>query len=110
MSKDYLGEFEELVLLVIALLGDDAYGLGVRDEIKEQTGRSTTIGAVHATIARLEKKGFVETYIGGASHARGGRRKRLIQLTQTGKSVLAKSRETKIKLWDQIPDIVTQGN
>jgi len=105
MSKEYLGEFEELVLLVIAILGDEAYGLGVCDAIKEETGRSATIGAVHATVARLESKGLVETYLGGASNTRGGRRKRLIKMTQSGKNSLMKSRETKVKLWDKVPDL-----
>lgn len=105
MSKEYLGEFEELVLLMVAMMKDEAYGLGICDEIKKQVGRSVTIGAVHATVARLEKKGFVETVIGGATSERGGRRKRLIHLTQVGKVSLMKSRDAKVKIWGMIPDL-----
>ena len=76
MGKDYLGEFEELVLLITALMKDRAYGLAICDEIKVQTDRNVTIGAVHATVARLEKKGYVETYMSESTKERGGRRKK----------------------------------
>lgn len=105
MSKEYLGEFEELVLLIVAMKKDEAYGLGICDEIKLQIGRSATIGAVHATVARLETKGYVETVMGGATNERGGRRKRLIRITQAGKAALMKSRNMKVKIWEKIPDL-----
>ncbi len=106
MSKDYLGEFEELVLLIVAKHEDQAYGLLICDEIMDQMGRKATIGAVHATTVRLEKKGFVETFLGGSTTERGGRRKRLIKITTLGKKVLLKSRDTKMKLWEQVPHMV----
>ena len=105
MSKSYLGEFEELVLLVVAMMKDQAYGLMVCEEIKNQINRSTSIGAVHATIDRLEKKGFVETFLGGSTKERGGRRKRLIRLTNEGRLILIKSRDEKLKMWTQIPEL-----
>lgn len=105
MDKEYLGEFEELVMLMVALMKDEAYGLAICDEIENQTGRPASIGAVHATVARLEKKGFVETYMGGSTNERGGRRKRLIQMTNLGKSTLVRSRDAKVKLWTQIPEL-----
>jgi len=105
MGKEYLGEFEELVLLVVAVMDEKAYGLAICDEIKIQTGRNATVGAVHATVARLEKKGFVETFMGGSTNERGGRRKRLIRMTGLGKNTLVKSRDTKVKLWTQIPGL-----
>ena len=109
MSKDYLGEFEELVLLVVAKHEDQAYGLLICDEILENTGRKVTIGAVHATTVRLEKKGFIATSLGGSTAERGGRRKRFIKITSLGKRVLIKSRDTKINLWKQIPDLVPEN-
>ncbi len=105
MSKTYIGEFEELVMLTVSLLRDHAYGLSICDEIKEQTGRDVTIGAIHATIARLEEKGFVETYLGEPTKARGGRRKRLVSVTTAGQGVLRRSRDTRLHLWQQIPEL-----
>lgn len=110
MSKEYLGEFEELVLLMVAMMKDEAYGLGICDEIKKQAGRAVTIGAVHATVARLEKKGLVETLMGGATNERGGRRKRIIRITQSGKVSLTKSRDAKMKIWGMIPDLAINKN
>ena len=110
MSKDYIGEFEELVLLTAAILDDNAYGLAVCDEIKTQTGREVTIGAVHATVARLEKKGLVETSLGAPTKSRGGRRKRIIVITSEGKAQLKRSRDTKLHLWNQIPTLSIQSN
>ncbi|MEO9806480.1 MAG: helix-turn-helix transcriptional regulator [Reichenbachiella sp.] len=105
MGKEYLGEFEELVMLMVAMMKDEAYGLAICDEIESQTGRPASIGAVHATVARLEKKGFVETFMSDPTNERGGRRKRLIRMTNSGKSTLIKSRDAKVKLWTQIPDL-----
>lgn len=105
MGKDNLGEFEELVLLMIALLKEDAYGLGICDEIKKQTARAAAIGAVHATLSRLETKGFVESSLGDPTKERGGRRKRLFTLTAFGKKALVQSRDTKVNIWTQIPEL-----
>ena len=109
MSRDNLGEFEELVLLMIAVLKDDAYGLAISDEIKNQTGRSATIGAVHATLNRLESKGFVQSTLGDPTNERGGRRKRLFIITALGKKVLLQSRDLKLNLWTQIPELNIQN-
>ncbi len=105
MSKDYLGEFEELIMLIAVMMKDEAYGLALCREIKGQTGRNVTIGAVHATVARLEKKGFVDTYLGGSTNERGGRRKRFIRVTNLGRKVLVKSRDAKMSLWNKIPEL-----
>ncbi len=103
MSKEHLGEFEELVLLMIILLDDDAYGLAIRTALKEHANRSATIGAVHATINRLQKKGYIESSFGGESDMRGGRKKRLLRITNVGKQMLEKSQEMKVSLWSKIP-------
>ncbi len=105
MEKEYLGEFEELVLLLIIMLKDDAYGLAIRKALKEQANRTVTIGAVHGTVNRLEKKGFIESNLGGASESRGGRRKRLFTITSSGKKALERSRDVKVSLWQQIPEL-----
>ena len=93
MGKDHLGELEELVLLLIVMLKDEAYGLAIRNALKDQASRNVTIGAVHGTVNRLEKKGFVESSMGGASDIRGGRRKRIFIITAAGKRALERSRD-----------------
>ncbi|MCG8311406.1 MAG: PadR family transcriptional regulator [Cytophagales bacterium] len=105
MGKQYIGEFEELVLLLIVMLEEEAYGLAIRKALKEHADRTVTIGAVHGTVNRLEKKGFVESALGGATESRGGRRKRIFTITASGKKALHRSRDVKVNLWNQIPDL-----
>ncbi|MEM9671109.1 MAG: PadR family transcriptional regulator [Cyclobacteriaceae bacterium] len=106
MAKQHLGELEELILLLIVMLEEEsAYGLAIRRALKEHAARTVTIGAVHGTVNRLEKKGFVKSYLGGATDERGGRRKRLFTVTAHGKRVLQQSRDVKVSLWQQIPEL-----
>ncbi|CAD5274443.1 MULTISPECIES: PadR family transcriptional regulator [unclassified Imperialibacter] len=105
MEKEYIGELEELVLLLIVMLKDDAYGLAIRKALKEQASRTVTIGAVHGTVNRLEGKGFIESRLGGATEERGGRHKRIFSLTASGRKVLERSRDVKVNLWRQIPEL-----
>jgi PadR family transcriptional regulator, regulatory protein PadR len=106
MKGTYLGEFEELVLLSVGILFDDAYGLAIVDELEKQTGRNIMISSAHKALARLEEKGYLKSRMGGATETRGGRYKRLYQLTQAGKKVLAESRELRNSMWKQVPKIV----
>ena len=103
MRKTYLGELEEIVLLMVALLYDQAYGVAVTDAIGHQTGRSISISAIHATLHRLENKGFVKSDMAGATAERGGRRKRFFTVTPAGSSALHAIREVREQLWKQIP-------
>lgn len=105
MKGTHLGEFEELVLLVVAVLYDNAYGVEVMDEIKRQTGRRVTISTVHSALHRLEKKGFLKSDYGQPTSVRGGRRKLLFRATPAGEKTLARIRELRNKLWDQIPEL-----
>jgi len=105
MEKDHIGELEELILLLILMLKEDAYGLAIRNALKDQARRVVTIGAVHGTVNRLQSKGFIASHMGGATESRGGRRKRIFQLTASGKSVLHKSQDVKVSLWNQIPEL-----
>jgi DNA-binding PadR family transcriptional regulator len=104
MRRTYLGEFEEVVLLMIAILDGDAYGVTVSHEIEQQTGRIVTFGSVHNTLIRLEEKGFVTSELGGATNERGGRRKRLFKLTALGKTALTDIQQLRNKLWKLMPD------
>jgi DNA-binding PadR family transcriptional regulator len=89
-KRDYLGEFELIVILAVLRLGDEAYGVTVRREIETRTGRDVSIGAVYATLDRLEAKGCVRSELGGPTAERGGRSKRFFRVT--GKGVAAVNR------------------
>jgi DNA-binding PadR family transcriptional regulator len=82
-----IGEFEYLILTSAARLGDNAYGASIRSEIENATGRPCSIGALYTTLDRLEAKGFVKTWMGDPTPERGGRSKRLVQVTVTGVKV-----------------------
>lgn len=105
MEKEHIGELEELVLLLIVMLKEEAYGFSIRKALKEEANRTVTIGAVHGTVNRLEKKGFIESDMTGATEIRGGRRKRVFTVTASGKKILEKSRDVKVNLWMQIPEL-----
>ncbi|MEM9324614.1 MAG: helix-turn-helix transcriptional regulator [Bacteroidota bacterium] len=103
MKGSQLGEFEELVLLVVGVLGQSAYGVSVTEEIEKQTGRGVSLSAVHTALYRLEEKSFINSVIGGATQKRGGRRKRLYTITSAGKANLNQIRLVRNRLWDLIP-------
>ena len=100
MSQDYLGEFEQMVLLTIMRLGTDAYGLAVRDELEAVAGRSPSSGSLYTTLDRMEKKGLVESSAGEITQERGGRPRRYVRVTPEGQSLLARSRSTLMALWN----------
>lgn len=102
MSRIYLGELEELVLLIVALLNDEGYGVSIAKELQEQAGRDISISAVHAVLHRLSDKGFVKSKMGAASEERGGRRKRLFTITAHGRAALAEVRDTRNLIWDMV--------
>ncbi|MEL6538762.1 MAG: PadR family transcriptional regulator [Bacteroidota bacterium] len=104
-TRENLGEFEELVLLVVGVLYDEAYGVAIQKQIAEQTGRSINISAVHSALHRLEEKSFLESRMGGATTERGGRRKRYFRVTTAGQRALANVREMRNQLWNQISPV-----
>jgi PadR family transcriptional regulator, regulatory protein PadR len=83
-ERDYLGEFEHLILLALLRLEDRAYGVTVRQEIELRTDREASIGAVYATLDRLERKGYVTSHRGDPTPERGGRSKRFFRVTANG--------------------------
>ena len=107
--KPNLGEFEEIVLLIVAAQHDKAYGMSITKTIEEELKRSVTLSSVHTSLYRLDEKGFVQSHIGGASEIRGGRRKRIFTITTTGKVALQKSMQVRLQLWDMIPKFVIEG-
>jgi len=105
MAKEYLGEFEELVLTIVGILQDEAYGNAIVNEIKERVGREVNLSAVHVTLYRLEDKGHVKSRMGGATNARGGRRKRIFTITNAGLAMLRTMKEARLDLWKLIPQL-----
>jgi DNA-binding PadR family transcriptional regulator len=103
MKRTFLGEFEEVVLLVVAACAEDAYGVIIWEQLQEQTGRNITISAVHATLYRLEEKGYLSSQMGGATAERGGRRKRFFTITALGSRALLDIQEMRQRLWQAIP-------
>ncbi len=105
MARTYLGEFEELVLLTVGVLYEDAYAVAVTKEIKKQSGRSVNVSAVHKSLYRLEKKGMLESRLGDPESKRGGKRKRLFSITPYGKKALDESMDLRMSLRQQIPEL-----
>ncbi|MBX2912466.1 MAG: helix-turn-helix transcriptional regulator [Cyclobacteriaceae bacterium] len=110
MKGTYLGELEELILLTVGVLYENAYGVAIKDEIEKQVGRKLNISAVHAVLKRLEDKALINSTLGGATAERGGRRKRLFTLTALGKKTLDHANEVRSQLYHQIPKIALQFN
>jgi PadR family transcriptional regulator, regulatory protein PadR len=100
---NYLGEFEELVLLSVASQSDRAYGVSIRQDIIDETNRSVNISAVHEVLKRLERKGYLKSKMGGATQERGGRRKRYFILTASGKKTLEEVMKLKLQLYKRVP-------
>lgn len=101
---NHLGEFEELILLGVASLLQEAYGVSVKKYLSAEAGRDVNISAIHQGLKRLQSKGLVTSYVGGATQLRGGRSKRFFELTETGQSTLKGIMELKIQLYNKVPN------
>ena len=105
MARDFLGEFEELVLALVAALQEEAYGAAISQEIETRFKRPVTLSAVHVTLYRLEDKGYIKSRMGGATSERGGRRKRIFTITSAGVAVLKAMKESRLELWSMVPQL-----
>ncbi len=105
MKGSNLGELEELIMLHVALLYDEAYGAAIMKEVKLRCNRSISLSTVHAALARLHEKGYVTSRYGGESTERGGRRKHLFRVTPAGQKVLEEVRTQRNTIWNDIPSI-----
>lgn len=105
MRGETLGEFEEIVLLSILVLGDEATGFTIKKELNQNAGRSVSRGALHTSLSRLETKGFVKSRQGDTSESRRGRPKRHYEVTNEGKSILHEAKERRDQLWNRIPGV-----
>jgi PadR family transcriptional regulator, regulatory protein PadR len=103
MAKgEYLGEFEQIVLLALVRLADNAYGMTIRGEIEKRTLRYASIGAVYATLERLEAKGYVSSWLADPTAERGGRAKRYFRLEPSGAAAIRRSREMLTRMWEGV--------
>jgi PadR family transcriptional regulator, regulatory protein PadR len=98
-NQHTLGEFEQLVLLAIVHLGEDAYGVPIVDEIERRTGRSVSRAAVYITLRRLEEKGFVSTWLSEPTPERGGKGRRCAKLEPAGATALREARRVADRMW-----------
>lgn len=106
MQQDALGEFEQSLLLAIVHLGDHAYGVTIRQEIEERTGRDVAVGALYTSLSRLERKGYVRSEMSDPTPERGGRSKRHFTLKAAGAAALRQSRDRLDRMWKGLqPDL-----
>ena len=105
MPKEYLGEFEELILTMVGALQEEAYGAAIADEIESKLKREVNLSAVHVTLYRLEDKGYIKSFLGGATKERGGRRKRIFTITSAGMAMLRAMKEQRLVLWKMVPQL-----
>ncbi len=101
-----LGYLEETVLLLILTMKEEAYGLAVVEAYKEHTGKSISISAIHTVLSRLEKKGLIQSEMGGATEDRGGRRKRIFVATEPGRTTIEEIRTSRQQLWNRLPKMI----
>jgi PadR family transcriptional regulator PadR len=105
LKGNHLGELEELVLLAAATLGENGYGVSVKQFLHDEAGRNVNISAVHEVLKRLEKKGYLKSKMGGATNERGGRRKRFFSITAGGRKAIEEAANLKIHLFRKVPDV-----
>jgi DNA-binding PadR family transcriptional regulator len=105
MKQYSLGEFEELVLLMVAALHDEAYGVAILENLEKELEKSLNISAVHVALKRMENKGFVKSRFGGITEDRGGRRKKFYVITALGKKMLDEQFAVRNTIYKRIPKI-----
>ena len=103
MSRSaFLGEFEQITLLAVARLKEEAYGVAIRSEIEERSERPVAIGSVYAALDRMERKGLIHSSVGSPTPERGGRAKRFYELRPPGLEALVSARDTLASFWENL--------
>lgn len=105
MRKEFLNDFEELILTLVAALRENAYGAAITLEIEQWLSRKVTLSAVHVILYRLEDNGYIKSTVGGATNERGGRRKRIYSITNAGVAVLRSMKEKRTEIWKLVPQL-----
>jgi PadR family transcriptional regulator PadR len=108
MGREGLGEFEHLVLLAVARLGAEAYGVPIVDELERQTGRRVSRASVYVALKRLEAKGLIHSTLGDPTPERGGRAKRYFQISPAAEQRLIEARDALMKMWANLPGMFTR--
>ena len=109
MTRDALGEFEQMVLLAILHLGDDVYGVPIVDEIARRTGRTVAPAAVYITLRRLEQKGWLSSWMSAPGAERGGKARRCVKVTRAGLESLRESRRAIDSMWKGLDPALRGG-
>ena len=104
MKGERIGEFEELLLLAIQVLGDGTYGVPLQQYLEKTARRPVAMGAVYAALDRLEAKGLVRSTLGEATAERGGKPKRLFSVTSTGREAARSARTVRDRMWRAIEE------
>jgi DNA-binding PadR family transcriptional regulator len=105
MKKTKLGEFEELVLLTVASLQSEAYGVEIKRELESRLKEKLSVGSIQSALKRMEEKGFLTSTFGEATNKRGGKRKRIYSTTSYAHRVLSEIKEIREGLWSAIPKL-----
>lgn len=106
MKRTNLGELEEIILLIVASLHENAYGILIQEEVATQCERKISISSVHNVLHRLEEKGFLSSFYSDPTPERGGKRKLIFSLTTAGKKAMEDAKHLRDKLWNNIPSII----
>ncbi len=102
--RNFIGEFEEIVLLTVMKLGKEAYGVAIKKEIEQSLNRTVSIGALHTALQRMTYKGLLVSKLGEATAERGGKKKRFFNVNEAGVQLLEKAKADRMKLWQAIPN------
>ncbi|MEJ1242236.1 helix-turn-helix transcriptional regulator [Chryseolinea sp. T2] len=108
MKKYQLGEFEEIVILTVGILYNDACGISIKKEIETRLKRKVSMGALHTALKRMEDKGYLRSRDGEGTEERAGRPKKYFEITALGKKAMEYSKNTRNELWSAIPKVALQ--
>ncbi len=108
MKKYQLGEFEEVVLLTVGILYQEAYGVSIKKEIESRLSRKVSVGALQSSLMRLEQKGYLKSREGESTQERAGRPKRYFMITALGKKAMEYTKSTRNELWNAIPKMALE--
>ena len=108
MKGSNLGEFEELIMLATAVLAPKGYGITIKEEIEKRSNRTVALSAVHASLIRLEQKGYLQSEFGESTKKRGGKRKKLFSITAEGVQAMEETRDLREQLWGDIKNLAFQ--
>jgi DNA-binding PadR family transcriptional regulator len=108
-ARASIGEFEEMVLLSILQVGEDAYGVSILEEIRSRTGRAVLRPAVYVALSRLEEKGMVSRRAGAGAPGRSGRARTFYRVTPSGLEAVRQSRQALLRMWDGLETVLDEG-